>query len=383
MAVSLLSLVVSASAPAADDAPQITPGALLAGGDQTRFTLRARAVPAERLELNVRAQTGLTIVAPPTALVTVEFADLPAREGAARIGAALGGLVPLRASWAETAPDARHPRAETYFLVRPGTRRQQLLDAYALQQQGVAHQRLFELLTGDGAAVLADAVTQARDATRGQPERLVTIKLIGSLGVPEAVPALLAILREGPGTRERQSAAFALGWTGRAETAPALRATLADPDVGVALAAAWSLVRLGDTTGVPLALAHLRDAHTISALFVVAATGDPAHLPALEAALAGAKGFARLRLRTTIADLAMARLDEGGRIEACGRLLADADAEVRLHGATTLAKIGSAAAERALQRVATDRSHDGAEAAVMGLASLRRSRLPQPDVVFE
>jgi HEAT repeat protein len=376
----LLPPVAAAAGPGA--AP-LAPGALVAAGDQRRFSLRAREVSPESLLLNLHAQTGLAIVAPPDAPVTVEFADLPARAGAARIGAALGGLVPLRASWDDPRPGARHPRAETYYLVRPGSRRRQLLDAYALEQSGVAHERLFELLTAEGGALLPDALAQAHDAARGERERVLTIKLIGSLGIPEATDPLVAILRDGPGSTDRQAAAIALGWAGRPEAIPALRAALAGPDVDVALSAAWALLRLGDRSGVPVALSHARGRHALPALEAIAAAGDPAHIPLLEAGLAESRGLARLRTRTTIADLGMARLDEAGKILAAERLLADPDFEIRRHGAGVLARLGTPAAREKLERIAADPSRAGATEAAEAAARLRRSRQPPPEVTFE
>ena len=234
--------VLSTVAPAGAAAPPLAPGALVATGNQDRFSLRAREVPPEQLQLDVQAQTcGSTIVAPLGKPVIVDFADLPAREGAARIGASLGGLVPLRSSWANPAPSARFARVETYYLVRPGSRRRQLLDAFALEQGGVGHQRLFESLKGEGAAVVPDAAAQARDATRAERERIVTIGLLGAIGGEEATAALTAILGAGPGTYVRRAAASALGAAGQAGAVPTLRAALADPDAGVALSAAGAL----------------------------------------------------------------------------------------------------------------------------------------------
>ena len=375
--------VLSTVAPAGAAAPPLAPGALVATGNQDRFSLRAREVPPEQLQLDVQAQTGLTIVAPLGKPVIVDFADLPTREGAARIGASLGGLVPLRSSWANPAPSARFARVETYYLVRPGSRRRQLLDAFALEQGGVGHQRLFELLKGEGAAVVPDAAAQARDATRAERERIVTIGLLGAIGGAEATAGLTAILGAGPGTYVRRAAASALGAAGQAGAAPTLRATLADPDAGVALSAAWALVRLGDPSGVPLALLQLQGPEALAALNVIAATADPVHIPALEASLAGAVGLARLRIRTTVVDLSLAPLDEAGRIAALERLLADPDFEMRRHGAKTLAGLGTPGAEQALERAAASPSRTGAGEAAEALARLRRSRQPRPEVTIE
>ena len=379
----IAALALTTAAPARAAAQPLAAGALIATGDQARFSLRAREVPTEQIQLNVQAQTGLTIVAPLGKSVTVEFADLPAREGASRIGAALGGLVPLRASWANPAPGARFARVESYYLVRPATRRRQLLDAFALEQGGFGHQRLFELLKGEGTAVVPDAAQQARDATRAERERIVTVGLLGAIGGAEATAELTAILRSRPGTYVRRAAASALGAAGQAGSAPTLRATLADPDAGVALSAAWALVRLGDRSGVPLALSQLRGPEALAALNVVAATADPTHVPALEAALADAVGLARLRIRTTIVDLSLGPLDEAGKIAALERVLADPDFEMRRHGAKTLAGLGAPGAEQALERAAADLSRSGAGEAAEALARLRRSRQPPPEVTFE
>jgi HEAT repeat protein len=142
-------------------------------------------------------------------------------------------------------------------------------------------------------------------------------------------------------------------------------------------------VRLGDPAGVPLALSHLRGRHALSALDVIAATGDPAHVPALETALAEARGLARVRTRATLADLSMARLDEPGKIAAAEKLLADPDFEMRRHGAATLARLGTPAARDALERIASDRSQAGAGEAAEAAVRLRRSLEPPPEVTFE
>jgi len=378
-----IALLLSAISPAPAAEPSLAPGALVAGGDAGRFSLRARGVSAETLRSDIHAQTGLTIIAPGDSRISVEFADLPAREGAARIGAALGGLVPLRASWSETSPGAQAARIDTYYLVRPGTRRQQLLDAYGLEQGGAAHQHLFVLLRGEGASIVPDTSAHARDATRGEGERVLTIKLLGSLGVAEASPPLTEILREGPGAMARQAAAIALGLAGRPEPLAELRAALADRDPDVALSAAWALTRLGDSSGVPLALSHLRGSHALRALDVIAETQNAAHIPALEAALGSLRGLARVRARTTSADLSMARLDESGKIAECERLLADPDFEMRRHGAKTLAALSTAAAEGAIARVAADATHAGRGEAGEAAARLRRSRTPPPIVTIE
>ncbi|HWR98601.1 MAG TPA: HEAT repeat domain-containing protein [Candidatus Methanoperedens sp.] len=380
----LASLLLSAAMCVSAEAPPLAAGALIASGRGTgRFSLRAREVSPESLQLNLNAQTGLTVVAPGDAPVSVEFADLPAREAAAAIGAAIGGLVPLRASWTDSAPDARVPSVERYFLVRRGTRRQMLVDAYGLEQGGDAHRRLFDLLTGEGAAALPDVLAHARDATRSERERVLTIKLLGSLGAPAAVVPLADILRAGPGSMARQAAAIALGWTGLPAAVPVLRAALTERETDVALSAAWALVHLGDRAGVALALAQLRGQQALAALEVIAATGDPVHAPALEAALPELRGLARLRARTTLADLELARLDDGGKIAAGERLLADPLFEIRRHGAKTLEHLGTPAAQAALERVAADQSRTGAGEAAEAVARLRRTRLPQPEVVFE
>jgi HEAT repeat protein len=379
----IAALALPAATPTLAGQPSLAPGALVAMGNQDRFSLRAREVPPERLQLDVQAQTGLTIVAPLGKTVTVEFADLPAREGAARIGASLGGLVPLRASWANPAPNARFARVETHYLVRPGPRRRQLLDAFALEQGGVGHQRLFDLLKGEGAAVVPDAAAQARDASRAERERIVTIGLLGAIGGADATAGLTAILGAGPGTYVRRAAASALGAAGQPGSAPTLRAALADPDAGVALSAAWALVRLGDPSGVPLALLQLQGPEALAALNVIAATANPVHIPALEASLAGAVGLARLRIRTTIVDLSLAPLDEAGRIAGLERLLADPDFEMRRHGAKALAGLGTPAAEQALERAAAEVSRTAAGEAAEALVRLRRSRQPAPVVTIE
>lgn len=378
-------------APAATQAagPELAPGALVAVGDTRRFSLRARAVSPDSLRVNVRAQTGLTIVAPGDSVepsITVEFPDLPARDGVARIGAALGGFVPLRAVWTRTTRDGRQRTEEEYYLVRPGSRRRQLLEACALTQGGVVHRQLFELLKGEGAAIVPDATEIARDSTRSEGERVLAISLLGTLGVPEAVAVLAGILRDDAAALAREAAAVALGTAGKPAILPDLKRALADAEPQVALSAAWALVRFGDPSGVPLALAHLRDTRVdraFRALDVVAASADARHIPALEAALAGTRGPTLARMRTTIAGLAMAGLDEPGKVAACERLLGDADLEVRRYGADALARIGTPAAAAALARAAADPSRDGAREAGDAATRLRLSSAPPPQVTID
>ncbi len=360
----------------------------IAGGGE-RFSLDAREASLELLRSEIRAKTGHAIVAPETAgarPVTVAFDELVARDAVARLGGALGGLEPLHVSWQEDGPAPEGRARSEYYLVRPGARRRQLIDACGLAAPGVAQRHLLGLLRAEGAAAVPDAAAHAVDPSRSDRERVTSIKLLGTLGSPQATPPLVALLRGEARALPREAAAVALGLSGSREAFPALRLALTDPEPLVALSAAWSLARNGDTSGVPLALATLQSARggaALRALEVITATGDARHLPALEAALAVLGDFERVRTRMAIADLGMAGLDEAGQVAACERLLADPDFEIRRHGAARLARSGTTAARAALERVAADRTLAGAREAADAAAFLRRSTAPPPRVVVD
>lgn len=93
---------------------------------------------------------------------------------------------------------------------------------------------------------------------QGGPGLVVTIDALGESRSPQAVPALVARLRD-PRQEIRAASAQALGRIGDANQAPQLIPLLSDTSLPVRASAAGALLQLGDSTGVPALEALLTD----------------------------------------------------------------------------------------------------------------------------
>lgn len=202
----------------------------------------------------------------------------------------------------------------------------------------------------------------------------MAVHLLGRVADPSVPRRLLALLAADPQALPREGAAVALGRIGGAGAAPALRRALGDADAGVALAAAWALVRLGDDAGVTLALARIGDARpdlALRALDVIEETGSEAHLPALERNLAARLDLVRERTRSAMAGIRTARLAGPARTAALAAQLADPSREVRQHALRALAAAADPGARAAIDRAAADPVHPARREAAKAAARLQ------------
>ena len=180
---------------------------------------------------------------------------------------------------------------------------------------------------------------------------------LGELGDPRALPVVVPLL-DSPHARLRKTAAHALIWVAKADTAGALRAALRHADPEVKYRAALGLAYLGDSTVAPL---------------VRSAEGSKVVTPAEQftatvalGAAAGVQGTVyldspeeKLRDRALLATLLLELKDTDGQPEKCIECVAARGARFRLTGAQALEAFADPAAFRAFViKEVNDRGED-------------------------
>lgn len=363
--VCIAALILASPAPGRGSSPAAAPaGEVEVVASPQGMSVRCASATPEEVRSALLARAGLRLFLPEDLgeRISVSFTAVPVREAMLRLGAALGGLVPVQVSPSASAVSGQEAHRTEIYLVRGGTRRRRLLEAYTLSGEGRGRRLLFEGVLREGPDMVPEIVGLAEDPGIGEGRRILAVKLLGALGDPTAVTPLARLLREHPAPLTREAAAITLGWLDHPSAAPPLRRALSDPEAGVGLAAAWALVRHGDPAGVPLALERLGDPRSdlaLRAIEVLEAAGDPRHIPALQAVAAGARGPLRARARAAVTAIPLAGLTDAERAAACERLLAGADPEARRVAAARLASMEGAGPAGALARAAADAAHPG------------------------
>jgi HEAT repeat protein len=96
------------------------------------------------------------------------------------------------------------------------------------------------------------------ELNRGGPGQVKTIEALAAAGSEQAIPALVARLKD-PRQEIRTAAVAALGALGNTQVVPQLSGLLSDQDLAVRTAAAGALLRLGDSSGIQTLQTGLTD----------------------------------------------------------------------------------------------------------------------------
>jgi HEAT repeat protein len=218
----------------------------------------------------------------------------------------------------------------------------QALKALAWQPKSESENTAFIVALGDleRAALLGKVAVGPMSELVTQvdcPKRMLAVDLLGEIGDPSAVPALLTALADKDGML-RRAAANALGHIGSPETISPLVNALKDIDANVRATAASALGELGDSQTVEALVSALQDANWEVRVAVLEALGRLKDARALESMLAclndadkevrhqAAEALGELGHPTSVGALVLAMIDpDHGMRQAAARALTKVD----------------------------------------------------------
>jgi len=171
--------------------------------------------------------------------------------------------------------------------------------------------------------------------------RSTAVSGLGSLGAKEAVPELVATLKEDPESRVRTSIAYLLGNWGRKEAIPEITKLLQEKDVVARATAIRALVNLDVTEAVPQMIDFIEDPSPVLRMEAIRAAGI----------LGAVAGIPKLIKAAQVPDepgfpVRAGALQSLGRLRAkdalplARKLLGDPDEAVRIAAAKALCELG-------------------------------------------